>query len=102
MAESDREFFEKLEKLISMLGKICINNGNLDELNRQLEILDSISRVYYMAEQIATDANGVSIKRSKTLSDIEDIDKDTRQLSHEFLALKRSLIQNKSDCVLAK
>ena len=55
-----------------------------------------------MAEQIATDANGVSIKRSKTLSDIEDIDKDTRQLSHEFLALKRSLIQNNSDCVLAK
>ena len=102
VAESDREFFEKLEELISKLGKICINNGNLDELNRQIEILDSINHVYYLAEQIATDANGVSIKRSKTLSDIENIDKDTRQLSHDFLALKRALIQKKSDCVLAK
>ncbi|MBO4416279.1 MAG: hypothetical protein J5824_09920 [Lachnospiraceae bacterium] len=102
VAESDRDFFEKLDELISKLGKICLNNSKLDELNRQVEVLESISHVYYLAEQIATDANGVSIKRSKTLSDIENIDKETRQLSHEFLALKRTLIQQKNDCVLAK
>ena len=101
-SESDKDFFEKLKDLVYMLRKICINNDDLDELNRKVEMLDSKEHVYFMAEQLATDASGVSVSRSKTLEDIENINKDTRQLSHDFLALKRNLIQMKSDCVLVK
>ncbi len=102
VAESDKEFFEKLEEMIFLLGKICLNNGDIDELNRKVEILDSIGHVYFMAEKISTDSGGVYMVRSKLLSDIENLKKETRQLSHDFLALKRDLIHKKTDCILVK
>lgn len=101
VTESDKEFFEKLKEMIFMLRKICLNNDELDELNRKLEILDSIRHVYTIADQ-ATGSNGVFLDRGKIINDIERLDKDTRQMSHEFLALKRDLIQTRSDCVLVK
>jgi uncharacterized Zn finger protein (UPF0148 family) len=101
-AESDKEFLGKLEELIFLLGKICLNNGNIDELNRKVEVLDSISHVYFMAEKLSTDSGGVSMDRAKLLNDIENMEKETRQMSHEFLAIKRNLIQKKNDCILVK
>ena len=102
VAESDGEFFGKLEELIFLLGRICINNGNVDELNRKVEVLDSISHVYFLAEKLSTDSGGVSMGRTKLLKDIENMEKEARQLSHEFLAIKRNLIQKKTDCILVK
>ena len=102
VAESDREIFGKLEELIFLLGRICINNGNVDELNRKVEVLDSISHVYFLAEKLSTDSGGVSMGRTKLLKDIENMEKEARQLSHEFLAIKRNLIQKKTDCILVK
>lgn len=40
--------------------------------------------------------------RTKLLNDIENMEKETRQLSHEFLAIKRNLIRKKTDCILVK
>jgi hypothetical protein len=102
VAESDKEFLEKLEEMIFLLGKICLNNGNIDELNRKVEVLDSISHVYFMAEKLSTDSGGVFMDRTKLLNDIEKLEKETRQLSHDFLAIKRNLINKKTDCILVK
>ena len=102
VAESDKEFFDKLEKLIFMLGKICYNNGLLDAMNRRVETLDSISHVYFMAEQLTTEFNGVARDRKEVLSDIENLEKDNRKLSYDLLAYKRDLIQRKNDCILVK
>ena len=102
VAESDREFLEKLEEMIFLLGKICLNNGNVDELNRKVEVLDSISHVYFMAEKLSTDSGGVFMDRTKLLNDIDKLEKETRQLSHDFLAIKRHLINKKTDCILVK
>ena len=102
VAESDREFLEKLEEMIFLLGKICLNNGDVDELNRKVEVLDSISHVYFMAEKLSTDSGGVFMDRTKLLNDIEKLEKETRQMSHDFLAIKRNLINKKTDCILVK
>lgn len=102
VTESDKAFFKKLEELIFMLGRICLNTGDLDEMNRRLETLDSIRHLYFFAEQLSTDDSEVSLDRSKLVNDIDRLQKDTRQLAHEFLALKRELIQMKSDCILVK
>ena len=101
-AGSDKEFIEHLEKLIFMLGKICLNNGDIDELNRKVEMLDSISHVYFMAEKLSTDSSGVYMDRTKLLNDIESLKKETGQLSHDFRNLKRNLMQKKTDCILVK
>lgn len=102
VTESDRKFLDKLEELIFLLGKICSNNGNLDVLNRKLELIDSISHVYFLAEKTAAYSNGVSDDRNILLNDIESLKKDIRQLSHEFLAIKRNLIQMQIESVLIK
>ena len=102
VSESDMEFFVKLEKLIFMLGRICYNNGLLDAMKMKVETLDSISHVYYMAEQLTTEFGGVSRSRKEILSDIDSLEKDNRQLSYDLLASKRDLIQMKNDCVLVK
>ena len=102
VTESDKAFFKKLEELIFMLGRICLNTGDLDEMNRRLETLDSIRHLYFLAEQLSTDDSEVSLDRSKLVNDIDRLQKDTRQLAHEFLALKRELIQMKADCILVK
>ena len=102
VSESDKIFFEKLEELVFMLGKIVVNNGELDNLNRKIDMLDSVKRLYSLADQVVTGSDGVTVDRNKTLSEIERLDKDTRQMSHEFLTLKRDLMQKKSDCVLVK
>lgn len=102
VAESDKEFLEKLEELIFLLGKICSNNGNVDELNRKVEVLDSVGHVYFMAEKLSTDSGGIYMGRTRLLNDIENLKKETSQLSHEFLAIKRDLIQQKKDCILVK
>ena len=100
--ESDKDFFDQLGKLISMLGKICVNNAELDVLNKKIDMLDSVRRMYSLADQVVTGSDGVSVDRNKTISEIERLGKDTRQLSHEFLDLKRSLMGQKSDCILVK
>ena len=100
--ESDKDFFDQLEKLISMLGKICVNNAELDVMNKKIDMLDSVRRMYSLADQVVTGSDGVSVDRNKTISEIERLGKDTRQLSHEFLDLKRSLMGQKSDCILVK
>lgn len=102
VSESDMEFFVKLEKLIFKLGRICYNNGLLDAMKRKVETLDSISHVYYMAEQLTTEFGGVSRSRKEILSDIDSLEKDNRQLSFDLLASKRDLIQMKNDCILVK
>ena len=102
VAESDKEFIVELEKLIFLLGKICLNNGDVDGMNRKVEMLDSISHVYFMAEKLSTDSSGVYMDRTKLLNDIESLKKETGQLSHDFLNIRRNLIQKKSDCILVK
>ena len=102
VAESDKEFIVDLEKLIFLLGKICLNNGDVDGMNRKVEMLDSISHVYFMAEKLSTDSSGVYMDRTKLLNDIESLKKETGQLSHDFLNIRRNLIQKKSDCILVK
>ena len=102
VTESDKVFFGKLKEMIFTLRKICLNKDDLDDLNRKLEMLDSIRHVYTIADQAFTGSNGLSLDRRKIINDIERLDKDTRQLSHDFLAIKRNLIQKKSDCVLVK
>lgn len=102
VSESDKEFFDKLEELIFLLGKICVYNSKIDDLNRKVEVLESLSHLYFMAEKLSTDSSGVSMGRTKLLGDIEKLEKEARQISHDFLALKRTLIQQKSDCILVK
>ena len=102
VSESDMEFFVRLEKLIFMLGRICYNNGLLDAMKMKVETLDSISHVYYMAEQLTTEFGGVSRSRKEILSDIDSLEKDNRRLSYDLLASKRDLIQMKNDCILVK
>lgn len=102
VAESDKEFIAELEKLIFLLGKICLNNGDVDGMNRKVEMLDSISHVYFMAEKLSTDSSGVYMDRTKLLNDIGSLKKETGQLSHDFLNIRRNLIQKKSDCILVK
>ncbi len=102
VSESDRGFLDRLEELVFLLGKICLNNGNIDELNRKVEALDSMSHLNYLAEKLSTDSSGLSMGRTKLLSDIEKLKKETRQIAHQFLAIKRELIQKKPDCILVK
>ena len=102
VAESDKAFVEELEQLIFLLGKICLNNGDIDEMNRKVEMLDSISHVYFIAEKLSTDSSGVYMDRTKLLKDIESLNKETGIFSHDFLNLRRNLIQKKSDCILVK
>lgn len=102
VSESDREFIDRLEELIFLLGKICLNNGNIDELNRRLEGLDSMSHLNFLAEKLSTDSSEISIGRTKLINDIEKLKKETRQIAHQFLAIKRELIQKKPDCILVK
>ena len=77
---------------------ICLT----DVLNKKIEMLDSVRRMYSLADQVVTGSDGVSVDRNKTISEIERLGKDTRQLSHELLDLKRSLMGQKSDCILVK
>lgn len=102
VSESDKEFLERLEEMIFLLGKVCLNNGDIDELNRRVEVLDSIRHVYFMAEKLSTDSSGVHMDRARLLEDIERLQKETRQWSHDLLVIKRNLIQMKTDCVLVK
>ena len=97
--EADRAFFEELEKLTEMLGKISFNRGKLDELNKEVERLESEARVYSMAE---TASFGNHLQKRSRYDEIERFEKENRYLTHDFHALKRKIVTMKTDCVLVR
>jgi hypothetical protein len=99
LTEADKVFFERFEELLSMLEKISTNSSRLGELKKESEKLESDRRVRAMAEA-STYGNWREMKNVN--DEIEQLEKDNRQLNHDFLALKRELVKMKLDCVLVK
>ena len=99
LTEADKVFFEKFEELLAMLEKISTNSARLGELKKENEKLESDKRVRAMAEA-STYGNWREMKNIN--DEIEQLEKDNRQLNHDFLALKRELVKMKLDCVLVK
>ena len=97
--EADREFMVKFEYLLSMLGKISSNSSSLNELDKEIEEFESEERVLRMADR---GSYGTWLQKKSRVEDAEALEKENRQMNHDFLALKRELIKMKIDCVLVK
>ena len=98
----NRPYFENLERLISLYETYNDNKTKLDAINNELSEFDARSKVYSYAYHEEKDKDRRSFDRNKILKKSYPYRLENKKIEEEFAKLRRTLLEMRSDSVLAK
>lgn len=100
-SDADQRFFEELGKMVSTLRQICENNKKIDAIKEEMTVIKTKTGLLHKAlDDDSYDPN--EMITAKLRGQIETFRKENDRLDSDFAALRRSVLSEGIDSVLAK
>ena len=98
----NRPYFETIEKLISLYGNYTENKKKLEELDNELADFDAKAEIYSYAFYEEKDKKKRALERKEIVSKSYPFRVENKKIEDEFIKLRRTLLDMRSDSPITK